>query len=251
MQRWKLTIEFDGKDFFGWQRQDEGFSVQQVLEESIFKLTGQESRLHAAGRTDSGVHALGMVAHVDIEKDYSPIAVRNAINVHARPHKVVVLKAEKVSQEFHARFSAVTRRYRYVICNRPVAPMIGRDYAWHVGKKLNIKDMQEAANALLGLHDHSAFRAIRCQAKTAIRSIDKILITRESDNVFVDVEARSFLHHQVRNIVGTLKKIGEGKWPVSAMKEILESKDRTKAGPTAPSEGLFFVSVDYPDTDSK
>jgi tRNA pseudouridine38-40 synthase len=251
MQRWKLTIEFDGTGFFGWQRQDEGFSVQQVLEESVFKLTGHEARLHAAGRTDSGVHALEMVAHVDLEKDYSPVAVRNALNFHSRPHKVSVLKAEKVSQEFHARFSALRRRYRYIICNRSAPPMITSNYVWHVGKKLDIKKMQEAANVLLGIHDYSAFRGIRCQAKSPIRSIDTIGVTREGDNVFIDVEARSFLHHQVRNIVGTLKKIGEGKWPVSAMKEILDSKDRTVAGPTAPAQGLFFVSVDYPETDNK
>lgn len=253
MQRWKLTIEFDGKGFFGWQRQDEGFSVQQVLEEAIFKMTdGQEVRLHAAGRTDSGVHATAMVAHVDLEKEFTPLAVRNAINALSRPHKVVILKAEKVSDDFHARFSATTRRYRYVICNRHVPLMIGSDYAWHVGKKLDIDKMQEAANCLLGLHDYSAFRAIKCQAKTALRSIDKLVVSREGDNVYIDIEARSFLHHQVRNITGTLKKIGEGKWPVSAMKEILESRDRTKAGPTAPPEGLFFISVDYPeDTGNK
>lgn len=253
MQRWKLTIEFDGKGFFGWQRQDEGFSVQQVLEEALFKMTdGQECRLHAAGRTDSGVHGTGMVAHVDLEKDYTPLVVRNALNALVRPHKIAVLKAEKVSMEFHARFGATQRRYRYVICNRPVPLMIGSDYAWHVGKKLDIDKMQIAANELLGLHDYSSFRAIRCQAKSPIRSIDSFNITREGEFVYIDVEARSFLHHQVRNMVGTLKKIGEGKWPVSAMKEILESRDRTKAGPTAPPEGLFFVGVDYPeDTGSK
>lgn len=253
MQRWKLTLEFDGKGFFGWQIQDEGFSVQQVLEDAIFKMTeGQNARLHAAGRTDSGVHATGMVAHVDLEKEYEPFVVRNALNALVRPHKVAVLAAEKVSMDFHARFGAITRRYRYVICNRPVPLMIGSDYAWHVGKRLDEHKMQEAANVLLGLHDYSSFRAVRCQAKSPIRSIDKIAVTRDGDNVYIDVEARSFLHHQVRNIVGTLKKIGEGKWPVSAMKEILESRDRTKAGPTAPPEGLFFVSVDYPeDTGSK
>jgi tRNA pseudouridine38-40 synthase len=252
MQRWKLTIEFDGKGFFGWQRQDEGFSVQQVLEEAIFKMTdGQEVRLHAAGRTDSGVHAKGMVAHVDLEKEFTPLAVRNAINALSRPHKVVILKAEKVTDEFHARFSAITRRYRYVICNRPVPLMIGSDYAWHVGKRLDIEKMQIAANCLIGLHDYSAFRAIKCQAKTAIRSIDTLVVSREGDYVYVDVEARSFLHHQIRNITGTLKKIGEGKWPVECMQEILNSKDRTKAGPTAPADGLFFMSVDYPETGNK
>lgn len=251
MQRWKLTIEYDGTHFVGWQRQDEGFSVQQVLEEAAFKLCGQEIRLHVAGRTDSGVHALGQVAHMDLEKDYTPTAVRNALNVHSRPHNVSIVKAEKVPIEFHARFSALRRRYRYIICNRLAPPAVGRDYAWHVGRELDIAAMQEAANVLLGLHDYSAFRASVCQAKSPIRSIDHITVSRDGEKVYVDVEARSFLHHQVRNIVGTLKKIGEHRWPVSCMKEILESCDRTKAGPTAPAGGLFFVSVDYPDMGSK
>lgn len=251
MQRWKITIEYDGGGFVGWQRQDIPNSVQQVLEEAITKLSGETRRLHGAGRTDSGVHATAQVAHFDMEKDYAPHAVRNALNVHSRPHPLSVIKAEKVSDEFHARFSALGRSYRYVICNRWAPPSIGRDYMWHVGRELDIPLMEQAAQYLLGTHDYSSFRASACQAKHAIRSIDKIEFLRDGDKLYIDFEARSFLHHQVRNMVGTLKKIGEGSWAPESMKEILEAKQRAAAGPTAPSEGLFFTGVLYPDTGSK
>jgi tRNA pseudouridine38-40 synthase len=222
--------------------------VQQVIEEAVFKLSGETVTLHVAGRTDSGVHALGQVAHFDLTNHYTPIAVRNALNVHIRPHAAVILKAESVSDEFHARFGAVKRHYRYVICNRPAPLAVGRQYAWHLKHKLNLDDMRTAASVLIGHHDFTSFRAIVCQAKSPVKTIDKIDIIAEGDNVYIDVSAQSFLHHQVRNIVGTLKKIAEGRWPVSCMKEILEAKDRARAGQTAPSHGLFLVRVDYTAT---
>ena len=251
MRRWKLTIEYDGGYFIGWQRQDIPNSVQQVLEESIFKLSGSHVRLHVAGRTDSGVHAMGQVAHFDLEKDYAEHAMRNALNVFSRPHPVAVLKAEKVSDDFHARFSALKRTYRYMICNRSAPPVIGRQYMWHIGRSLDIPRMEQAAAHLIGTHDFTSFRALACQAKHAIRSIDSITFTRDGDHLYIDFEARSFLHHQVRNIVGTLKKIGEGSWPPERMKEILDARDRAVAGPTAPAHGLHFVKVTYPVTGSK
>lgn len=250
-QRWKILVEFDGTDFVGWQIQNEGFSVQGVLEEAVFKFAEERVRLHAAGRTDSGVHALGMVAHFDLEKPFTPAVIRDALNACVRPHEVSIVKAEEVSQDFHARFSANKRYYRYVICNRRAPIAIGRRYAWHVKKPLDIDAMQKAANVLLGKHDFSSFRALVCQAKSPVRSIDKISITREGDNVYIDVEAPSFLHHQVRNITGTLKKIGEGSWPWEIMTQILEAKDRAAGGPTAPPNGLYFVKADYNESGSK
>lgn len=251
MPRYKLTIEYDGTDFCGWQRQDIPNSVQQVLEEAIEKFCGQEVRLHTAGRTDSGVHAYGQVAHVDLPRNYRALEVRNAITVHARPHKVVVVDAALVSDEFHARFGAIKRYYRYIICNRRASMAIGTDYAWHVFHRLDLAKMQRAANVLLGHHDFTSFRAVDCQAKSPMRSIDSIEITQAGDMIHIDVAAPSFLHHQVRNIVGTLKKIGEGRWEEGRMTEILAAKDRAAAGPTAPPNGLYFMRVDYNESGSK
>jgi tRNA pseudouridine38-40 synthase len=248
MPRYKLTIEYDGTDFAGWQRQDGPISVQQVLEESVFKFSGEEVTLHVAGRTDSGVHALGQVAHFDLVKEFPEKTVRNALNFHSRPHLLSVLKAEKVSEEFHARFGAVKRHYRYIICNRRPPPAIGSKYAWHVPYTLDLELMQKAADVLVGHHDFTSFRATVCQAKSPVKTIDRITIMRHGDQVFIDVTAPSFLHHQIRNIVGTLKKIAEGRWPPDCMPEILEARDRTRAGPTAPPGGLFFVRVDYTAT---
>lgn len=251
-QRWKILIEYDGTDFVGWQRQAEGHSVQSVLQEAIFKLSGEHVSLTAAGRTDSGVHALGQVAHFDLQKDYSAKAVRDAINIHVLPHEVSVLKAEPVSPDFHARFDAVKRYYRYTICNRRPPPRINRTFMWHCKHPLDIEAMQKAADVLVGeKRDFTSFRALVCQAKSPVRSIDSFEIKREGDLVHFDISAQSFLHHQVRNIVGTLQRIGDGAWPWEKMKEILEAKDRTVAGPTAPPTGLFFLKVDYKDSGSK
>lgn len=252
IQRWKLTIEYDGHGFVGWQSQDNGVSVQQTLEHAVFRLSGQQVRLHVAGRTDSGVHALGQVAHFDLEdKDYTEHEMRNALNVYVRPHHVSVVKAEKVSEEFHARFGAQKRYYRYVIINRPSPPSIGHQYAWHIHKPLDIEAMRQAITHLLGTHDFSSFRASECQAKSPIRTLDKIEIIPDGEKIYFDVEARSFLHHQVRNIMGTLKRVGDGSWHPDKMLEILAAKSRAAAGPTAPAKGLFFIKVDYDDNFSK
>lgn len=251
MPRWKLTIEYDGTDFFGWQRQSIAPSVQGVLEDAIHKFCGERVTLHAAGRTDAGVHALGQAAHVDLPRDYRALEVRNAITVHAHPHRVVVLNAEKVSDEFHARFDATKRYYRYIIRNRKAPLAVGSMLAWYVFHELDCDKMQRAANVLLGQHDFTSFRAVDCQAKSPIRTMDAISVTRMDDVIHLDFTAQSFLHHQVRNIVGTLKKIGEGRWPLEAMAEILEAKDRARAGPTAPPHGLYFMRVDYKDSGNK
>lgn len=251
MRRWKLTIEYDGGDFVGWQSQISGNSVQDVIERAIFKLSGENARLHVAGRTDSGVHALGQVAHFDLEKDFKDYEVRNALNVHMMPHKVSILKAEKVSDEFHARFGAQKRTYRYIILNRQAPTAIGREYVWHVRKALDVDRMRQGAQYLLGHHDFTSFRDAECQAKSPDRTLDVLNITRDGDRIYVDVEAKSFLHHQVRNIVGTLKRVGDGSWEPIKVKEILEARDRRVAGPTAPAQGLFFVSVHYDEIGSK
>lgn len=250
-QRWKLTIEYDGSGFVGWQRQDIPHSVQEVLEDAIFALSGQRTLVYGSGRTDSGVHAVGQVAHVDLEKDYLPEKIIGALNVHVRPHPVSVIGAEKVPATFHARFDAIMRYYRYVIHNRRAPPVIGSGYMWHVWRPLDIEVMRKAAKYLIGIHDYSAFRASVCQAKNPVRSIERFEIITDGEKIYFDITARSFLHHQVRNMVGTLRKIGDGSWPPETMQEIMESKDRKIAGPTAPAHGLFFMRVDYPDTGNK
>ena len=251
MPRWKLTIEYDGTNFLGWQRQDITPSVQGVLEDAIEKFCGERPTLHVAGRTDAGVHACGQVAHVDLPRDYAPHEVCNAITVHARPHKVVILNAEAVPDTFHARFDAVKRYYRYIICNRKAPLTLAANYMWHVYHVLDCAKMQRAANVLLGMHDFTSFRTVDCQAKSPVRSIDSIVITQDGDRIYFDFTAQSFLHHQVRNIVGTLKKIGEGSWPEEDMATILAAKDRSRAGPTAPAHGLYFMRVDYKDSGIK
>ncbi len=250
-QRWKLTLEYDGTDFVGWQLQDQGFSVQGVLEEAVFKFSGERVRFHAAGRTDSGVHALGQVAHFDLDYLFTPEKIRDALNACVRPHAVSILSAEAVPQEFHARFNAVKRYYRYVICNRRAPVSVGKKYMWHVHKPLDLENMRKAASCLIGKHDFTTFRALVCQSKSPIKSIDRIDITQDGDRVYIDVEAPSYLHHMIRNITGTLKKIGEGSWEWQKMQEVLEARDRAAGGPTAPPTGLYFMKVDYNDNGNK
>lgn len=251
MSRWKLTIEYEGTGFFGWQRQAIEPSVQSVLETAIERFAGHPVTLQAAGRTDAGVHAIGQVAHVDLEKEYHDYEICNAINFHARPHAVIVKSAISVSDEFNARFHAVKRYYKYKIYNRKYPLAIGSNLAWHVYHHLDEIAMQQAALTLIGHHDFSSFRAAECQAKSPLKSMDSISVTRVNDEITVDFSAPSFLHHQVRNIIGTLKKIGEGTWPVSYMQDILHAKDRGAAGPTAPPHGLYFMRVDYNDNGNK
>lgn len=244
-QRWKIVIEYDGTDYFGWQRQRDLPSIQQSIEEGILGFSSEEAVVHTAGRTDAGVHALGQVAHFDIEKDFSAKEIRDAINHHMGYAPICLLSAEKINSEFHARFDAKKRYYKYVIKNRPSAPVVGGNYFWHMRLPLDVEAMQTAANHLLGQHDFTSFRDSQCQAKSPIKTLDSLEVYKEGEDIIFEVSALSFLHHQVRNFVGTLVKVGMGSWDADCTKEILKAKDRTKAGPTAPSSGLFLIKVDY------
>lgn len=246
MPRYKLTIEYDGGPFVGWQRQENGLSVQQALEEAIAGFCGETVRVHGAGRTDAGVHALGQVAHVDLGRDAETDTVRDAINHHLKPHPVAVLAVARVPEDFEARFSAVRRAYLYRILDRRAPPTSRRGQVWHVGVPLDAKAMHEAAQALIGQHDFTTFRAAECQAQSPIKTLDEIAVIRKDDEVHLTVAARSFLHHQVRSIAGSLKKVGEGRWPLERIAEILAAADRSACGPVAPPEGLYLVSVAYP-----
>jgi tRNA pseudouridine38-40 synthase len=243
--RWKLTLEYDGTNFCGWQRQDNGLSVQQALEEAIEKFSGEKVTLTAAGRTDAGVHAKGQVAHGDIAKEASADTVRDAINAHLRPHRIAVLNAESVNEDFHARFNAQSRSYRYQILNRRAPPALLADTVWHLPKPLEIAPMQEAARILIGNHDFTTFRARDCQAKSPVKTLDALNITREDEMIIVEARARSFLYHQVRNMVGTLALVGSGQWNLDDFKAAFAARDRKAGGPTAPAQGLIFWEVKY------
>ena len=219
--------------------------MQAALESAIFKLSGETVTVTGAGRTDSGVHALGQVAHFDLEKVFAAGKVRDALNYHLRPDPVAVLTAEEVSEEFHARFSAVGRHYLYrIVCRR--APLVmDRGHAWHVVQDLDAEAMHHAAQALVGTHDFTTFRAAECQAKSPVKSLDKLSVRRAADEIVVEASARSFLHHQVRSFVGTLKLVGEGKWTRRDVEKALKAADRKECGPVAPPDGLYLVKVDY------
>lgn len=255
LTRWKMSVEYKGTRYSGWQRQDNAPSVQQHIEEAIFKFSGQEVRIHAAGRTDAGVHACGQVIHVDLEGFSKPMAgfeVAKAINAYLRAQDIAVIKAHPVSDDFHARFSAVNKLYRYRIINRSAPPVIECGLVWHVRKPLDIMAMRAGAEHLLGHHDFTTFRATECQSKTPFKTLDRIEIfsrpceIADGQVIDVEVEGRSFLHHQVRNMVGTLSLVGEGKWQPEDVKTALEARDRKMGGPTAPADGLYLVRVDYP-----
>jgi tRNA pseudouridine38-40 synthase len=245
MPRYKLTLEYDGRPFRGWQRLGDGPSVQQALEEAVFAFCGEATRVLGAGRTDAGVHALGQVAHLDLSREAAPETLRNALNHHLRPQPIVVLEAGRVANDFHARFSARARQYRYLIVNRraPLALAAGR--AWQVPIPLDAEVMHEAAQRLLGHHDFTSFRSSICQAATPNKTLDRLNVVRHGEVVEITASARSFLHHQVRNMVGSLKLVGQGMWPVERLEAVLEARDRAQAGPTAPACGLFLVEVDY------
>ena len=245
MPRFKLTIEYDGGPFAGWQRQDNGPSVQAALEEAARAYCQAEIQVQGAGRTDAGVHALGQVAHLDLPRDDPPEVVANALNAHLRPHPIAVLKAEKVADDFHARFSATERGYLYRIVNRRAPAVLEEGHAWWVVPPLDAAAMHDAAQVLIGKHDFSSFRAAACQAESPVRTLDEITVTRAGDLINVTARARSFLHHQVRNILGTLKFVGEGKWTKADVQRALEARDRAAAGPTAPPDGLYLTHVKY------
>ncbi|MEI8320506.1 MAG: tRNA pseudouridine(38-40) synthase TruA [Alphaproteobacteria bacterium] len=247
LQRFKLTIEYDGTAFAGWQRQENAPSVQQAVEEALAKFMPafQAESLQVAGRTDAGVHALGQVAHVDLPENVTETTVRRALNFYLDQFSISIIKAEKVGPEFHARFSAKKRTYLYRIVNRPDKLALDCMRAWHVPFALDIEKMQQGALALLGCHDFSAFRTVHCQAKNPVRTLEKLEVRKIGDQIEFYVEAPSFLHHQVRNMVGTLVDVGRGKYAPLYVKKILESKDRALAGPTAPAHALYFIKVDY------
>lgn len=245
--RFKLTIEYDGTSLLGWQRQLDGPSVQEYLETALTALTGEKLEIPSAGRTDAGVHALGQVCHIDFRHNLPDWKIRDAFNAHLRDlgAPVVVLKAEPVSDDFHARFSAIGRGYIYRILNRRSPSVLLKDRVWWVPVDLNIEKMRQGASFLLGHHDFTSFRAAACQAKSPLKTLDKLDISVCGEEIVFTVEARSFLHHQVRNIVGTLKLVGEGKLTPQDVKTILEAKDRKAAGPTAPACGLYLAKVMY------
>lgn len=245
MTRFKLTVEYDGSPFVGWQRQDNGPSVQQAVEEAIFRTTAETVTIQVAGRTDAGVHALGQVAHVDLDYRIDADRLRDALNFYLRPAPVAIIAAEQVSEDFHARFSATGRAYCYRIVNRrsPLTVDLGR--AWHVKAPLDVAAMHQAAQLLLGHHDFTTFRASQCQAKSPMRTLERLDVHRIGEDIEVIAEARSFLHHQVRNMVGSLSLVGIGKWSADRLKAALEAKDRAKGGPTAPPDGLYLTAVRY------
>ena len=245
MPRYKLTIEYDGTPFCGWQRQDNGLAVQQVLEEAVLAFSGEETRVGAAGRTDAGVHARGQVAHVDLARDWPTDTVRDAINAHARPHPIAILEAERVTEDFDARFSAINRHYEYVIIDRRPPLVLERFRAWQVPRALDYEAMHAAARHLVGRHDFTTFRAAECQASSPEKTLDRLDVSRAGEAVVIRASARSFLHHQVRSMVGSLKLVGEGRWSAGDLKSALKAKDRTRCGAMAPPDGLYLVRVDY------
>ncbi len=245
MTRYKLTLEYDGRGFVGWQRQDNGPSVQAALETAVKRFCGEAVSVEAAGRTDSGVHALGQVAHVDLDKAADGDTLRDALNFHLKPAAVAVLSAEAVAPDFHARFSATERRYRYRIVNRRARLTLDEGRAWFVPVALDAGAMGDAAQALVGRHDFTSFRATECQAKSPVKTLDALEVSREGEEIRIEARARSFLHHQVRNMVGTLKLVGEGKWTRDDVARALAARDRKAAGPTAPADGLYLVAVRY------
>jgi len=245
MPRYKLTLEYDGSGLVGWQRQANGLSVQEVLEAAVERFCGAPVTVHGAGRTDAGVHALGQTAHLDLPREASPDVVRNALNHHVKPHAVAVLAVERVDEHFDARRSARGRVYLYRILNRRPPPALERGRVWHVGPRLDADAMQEAARLLIGKHDFTTFRDSLCQAKSPVKTLDRLDVARLGDEIRIEARARSFLHHQVRNIVGTLKLVGAGKWRVADVAAALAARDRRAGGPTAPPDGLYLVEVVY------
>ena len=245
MPRYRLTIEYDGGPFVGWQRQANGMSVQQAIEEACAALTGETVVVKGAGRTDAGVHALGQVAHMDLAAARSTDTIRDALNAHLRPRPIVIVSAEEVADDFDARFSAKRRHYLYRISDRRAPPALDRGRVWWVMQPLAPAAMHEAAQALVGQHDFTTFRSAECQAKSPVKTLDRLDVSRQGDEVIVRADARSFLHNQVRSMVGALKKVGEGKWPIGAVGEALAARDRSRCGPVAPPDGLYLLQVDY------
>lgn len=248
MARFKLTLEYDGGPFVGWQRQDNGPSVQGALEAAANKLDPDAGELYGAGRTDSGVHAYGQVAHLDLAKTLEPDTVRDALNYHLKPDPIAVVNAERVSDDFHARFKAIKRGYVYRLIARRAPLALDHGKAWRIARKLDAEAMHIAAQSLVGMHDFTTFRDAQCQADSPVKSLDQIhVIALPYDEVQVTVEAISFLHRQVRSIVGSLVEVGVGKWTPADFKAALDAADRKRCGPVAPPDGLYLDFVRYPD----
>ena len=245
MPRYKLTIEYDGRPFCGWQVQENGASVQGALEAAALALCGKAVRVHGAGRTDAGVHALGQVAHLDLPKAYRADRVRDALNAYLRPNPIAVLAAEEVADDFEARFSATKRHYLYRIVNRRADLAVDFGRAWRVARPLDTDVMHAAAQILIGRHDFTTFRDTECQAKSPLRTLDTLDVTRDGDDIAITTSARSFLHSQVRSMVGSLMWVGEGRWQPADLKAALEARDRAACGTVAPPDGLYLVRVDY------
>jgi len=247
MTRFALTLEFDGGPFMGLQRQDHGPSVQQAVEAAIHAVTGETVTMHSAGRTDSGVHALAMRSHVDIAKAIEPFRLMEALNARLRPDPIAVLACEVVPDDWPARFSCVGRQYEYRIVNRRAPLTLERGHAWHIARELDEGAMHRAAQALVGRHDFTTFRSAHCQANDPVKTLDRLAVRRIADHVLIQADARSFLHHQVRSIVGTLALVGQGQWREEQVAEALAARDRAALGLNAPAEGLYFVRALYPE----
>lgn len=245
MTRFRLTIEFNGQPFMGWQRQNHGPSVQQVIEDAAKEITGEDVLVYAAGRTDAGVHAEAMVAHVDIAKPFTAFRLMEGLNARMRPHPVAIITCEEVADDWHARFSCLGRRYIYRIVNRRAPLALDQGRAWRVPNPLDADLMHQAAQLLVGTHDFTTFRSVHCQSESAIKSIDRFTVTRIGEEIELDVEARSFLHHQVRSMTGCLMLVGKGQWSIDDLRAARDAKDRTALGFNAPPDGLYFIAARY------
>lgn len=245
MPRYKLTLEYDGTHLYGWQAQEGLLTGQGLLEDAVFAFCGERVSSMCAGRTDAGVHARGQVAHIDLAGEHRAFTVMQAVNFHLIGQPLVVVDAEQVSEDFHARFSAKRRYYRYTILNRRARSVLDAAQSWHIPTELDVEAMQAAANLLLGDHDFSSFRDSDCQSKSPLKTLDSLTLTREGERILLRTHARSFLHHQVRIMTGTLVEVGRGKWSVSDVEKALDARERAAAGPTAPSNGLCLERVDY------
>ena len=245
MTRWRLTIEYDGEPFFGWQRQADGPTVQQVLEEALHRMTGERASFTAAGRTDTGVHALAMPTHVDVTRSLTPHRLREGLNALVRPHPVSIIDVEEVADEWHARFSCLGRRYRYRILTRRAPPALDHGRVWHIPVPLNVAAMSEGAAHLIGRHDFTTFRSAQCQSDSPVKTLDRLDVVQAGEEIHVSAAARSFLHHQVRSMVGCLAMVGRGQWSPDDMRKALEARDRAALGLNAPPQGLYFVEAVY------